>query len=269
MIVFDNIAFPLTLKKMKREVIKEKVLQVAQMLHIDTLLNRYPWQLSGGQQQRVAIARALVKEPKILLFDEPLSNLDALLRLNVRAEIKKLQKDLKITSVYVTHDQAEALAIADKIVVLNNGVVVQIGTPDEVYTKPSHTFVASFLGNPPANLLQARLSLETKVICLGSNTLRYPIVEPLSQSGAEEFVLAFRPEHGEISKEPTDNSIASVVYTVEPMGREQILTLQVEDQFFKVITSVDQKVQPGETVFVSIDPKKILVYDKNSGKKLL
>ncbi len=268
MTIFENIAFPLTLKKMRLSQIKEKVLQVAQMLHIDSFLDRYPWQLSGGQQQRVAIGRALVKEPKILLFDEPLSNLDALLRLNVRAEIKKLQKDLKITSVYVTHDQAEALAIADKIVVLNNGFVVQIGTPDEVYTKPSHTFVASFLGNPPANLLEANLSTEEKIAYIGKSGLKHPAFDLLLRSGEKSFILAFRPEHATISTHPTSNSISCFVYTVEPMGREQIVTLQVDEHFFKVITSVDQKLEPGQNVYVLIDLSKILVYSSKTGERL-
>lgn len=269
MTVFENIAFPLTLKKMRQPQIRDKVLQVAQMLHIDALLDRYPWQLSGGQQQRVAIARALVKEPKILLFDEPLSNLDALLRLNVRAEIKKLQKDLKITSVYVTHDQAEALAIADKIVVLNNGFVFQIGTPDEVYKRPSHTFVASFLGNPPANLLEANLSTEEKIAYIGKSGLKHPAFDLLLQSGEKSFILAFRPEHATISTHPTSNSISCFVYTVEPMGREQIVTLQVDEHFFKVITSIDQKLEPGQNVYVITDPSKILVYSKKTGERLI
>ncbi|AEH50878.1 ABC transporter ATP-binding protein [Pseudothermotoga thermarum] len=267
--VYENIAFPLTLKKVKPQQIREKVLQVSQMLQIDQLLDRYPWQLSGGQQQRVAIARALVKEPRILLFDEPLSNLDALLRLNVRAEIKKLQKDLKITSIYVTHDQAEALAIADRIVVLNNGRVVQIGTPEEVYAKPNHTFVASFLGNPPANLLEAKLNIDDRMIYIGDSKLNYAFVESLTQTGQREFVLAFRPEHAVISSEYKENSIRSTVYTVEPMGREQIVTLQTNGQIFKVVTSLEQKLQPGQTVYVFVSSDKVLIYDKSSGQRLL
>ncbi len=267
--VYENIAFPLTLKKMKAQLIREKVLQVSQTLQIDQFLDRYPWQLSGGQQQRVAIARALVKEPKILLFDEPLSNLDALLRLNVRAEIKKLQKDLRITSVYVTHDQAEALAIADRIVVLNYGQVIQIGTPQEVYTRPSHTFVASFLGNPPANLLETSLNLDDKTLSIGNSKLNYPFVDSLVQTGHKELVLAFRPEHGVISTQFKENSICSTVYTVEPMGREQIVTLQANSQIFKVVTSLEQRLRPGQTVYVYVSADNVLIYDKSSGRRLL
>ncbi len=267
--VYENIAFPLRLKKMRELQIKEEVVSVARMLQIEEFLNRYPWQLSGGQQQRVAIARALVKRPRVLLFDEPLSNLDALLRLNVRAEIKKLQKDLKITSVYVTHDQAEALAIADRIVVLNNGTVIQIGEPEQVYNKPTHTFVASFLGSPPANLLQAFLDSQRKTLRIGGSELFYPFIDSLLKIGSQRFILAFRPEHGIIHETPRENAIVSIVYTVEPLGREQIITLQVSDQIFKVITPVDQKIQPGEVAYVEVPYSRVIVFDYESGQKII
>ena len=146
MTVYDNIAFPLRLRKMPERKIDERVREIAKLLHIDELLDRYPSQLSGGQQQRVALARALVKEPTVLLLDEPLSNLDALLRIMIRAELKRLQKDLGITTIYVTHDQAEALSMADTVVVIDKGRIQQVDTPQNVYNRPRNLFVASFIG---------------------------------------------------------------------------------------------------------------------------
>ncbi|MEM4913783.1 MAG: ABC transporter ATP-binding protein, partial [Desulfurococcaceae archaeon] len=157
MTVFDNIAFPLVVRRKKfrlsKEEISERVHKVAKMLGIDDLLDRKPLQLSGGQQQRVALARALIAEPKLWLMDEPLSNLDALIRVHLRAELKKLQKDLGITTIYVTHDQVEALTLADRIAVMNKGRIVQIGTPKEIYENPEHVFVATFVGSPPMNVV--------------------------------------------------------------------------------------------------------------------
>ncbi len=153
--VYDNIAFPLKLRKVPKDEIDRKVREVAKLLRIEELLDRYPKQLSGGQQQRVALARALVRNPRVWLMDEPLSNLDALLRVQMRAELKRLQKELKITTVYVTHDQVEAMTMADRIAVMNAGRVLQIGTPHEVYHYPKTKFVAGFIGSPPMNFIKA------------------------------------------------------------------------------------------------------------------
>ncbi|HDM75760.1 MAG TPA: ABC transporter ATP-binding protein, partial [Deltaproteobacteria bacterium] len=155
--VLDNIAFPLKLKKLPRREWHEKVKKVARLLQIDELLDRMPAQLSGGQQQRVALARALVKEPQLLLLDEPLSNLDAKLRILMRAELKRLQKDLGITTIFVTHDQIEAMTMADRIAVLRSGKLQQVGTPTELYDEPVNIFVASFIGTPPMNLISGRI----------------------------------------------------------------------------------------------------------------
>ncbi|WP_448534971.1 ABC transporter ATP-binding protein [Pseudothermotoga sp.] len=266
--VFENIAFPLTLKKMDKKTIQEKVHQVASMLKIEALLERYPWQLSGGQQQRVAIARALVKQPQILLFDEPLSNLDALLRIGVRTELKRLQKDLKITSVYVTHDQAEALAIADRIVVINNGKLIQVGTPEEIYYKPRHTFVAGFVGNPPANLLTVesdgtRLTIETK-------TFQAPAELLQKISGRRRIVLGFRPEKGILLDHITENTVGIEVqiYEVESMGREQIVTVSIEQTMVKVLRPSEEKFQVGQRLFLCVDIKDLMLFDFDTNEAL-
>jgi len=270
--VYDNIAFPLTLKKMSKIHIDQKVRQVASMLKIDALLDRYPWQLSGGQQQRVAIARALVKEPKVLLFDEPLSNLDALLRLNVRAEIKRLQKDLQITSIYVTHDQAEALAIADRIAIINNGKLVQLGTPEEVYNNPEHTFVASFLGNPPMNLLNALLQKENEEISLRIDELQIQITERLCErlKNLSEVIVGFRPEHVELTDMPTDGviNIPAEIYTVEPMGREVFITVVVSGRIVKTICSQAERFSYKQKVFLKIKEENLLFFDPASGSRV-
>ena len=153
MTVYDNIAFPLKMRKLSKEEVKDKVIKISHMLGISGLLKRKPRELSGGQMQRVALGRALVREPKLFLLDEPLSNLDSKLRIQMRSEIKKLQKRVGVTTIYITHDQTEAMGMADKIVILNDGIIQQVGTPEEVYKKPRNIFVANFIGNPQINIL--------------------------------------------------------------------------------------------------------------------
>ncbi len=265
MTVYENIAFPLKLRKLPKSKIDEKVHEVAKLLHIEDLLDRYPSQLSGGQQQRVAMARALVKEPDVLLLDEPLSNLDALLRVKIRAELKRLQKDLGITTIYVTHDQAEALAMADKIVVIDRGVVQQVGTPDEVYNKPRNLFVASFIGSPPANLINAKVVKEGGTACAVVEDARIcPDVEVARVlARLEEVVVAFRPEHASIGQAPEPGyvSLEAEVYTVETLGRENIVTLIIGATPVKVVTSPDVKPQPGSRVYINVPLSKIMFFD--------
>ena len=225
-------AFIYTLKKMAENEIRDRVVRVAKMLHIDKLLDRYPWQLSGGQQQRVAMARALVKEPEVLLLDEPMSNLDAVLRISVRAELKRLQRELGITTIYVTHDQAEALAMADRIALINEGRIVQIGTPNEIYNKPATIFVGGFIGNPPMNFLEASIEYkhDQSFLLINSNKLEIPkqyksIVEKLKPS---KVVMGIRPEDIAILDKPLrGKTIKAVIYAIEPMGRENIVIADV------------------------------------------
>ncbi|RLG87762.1 MAG: sugar ABC transporter ATP-binding protein, partial [Thermoprotei archaeon] len=174
--VYDNIAFPLKLRKLPKDEIDRKVKEIAKILQIDHLLDRYPKQLSGGQQQRVALARALVRNPRVWLMDEPLSNLDALLRVQMRAELKKLQKELKITTIYVTHDQVEAMTMADRIAVMNAGKILQIGTPYDIYHKPRTKFVGGFIGSPPMNFIRVVFDVENNRYILKGHT--FAIVLP-------------------------------------------------------------------------------------------
>lgn len=266
--VFDNIAFPLKLKKESRQMIEKKVKEVARILHIENLLDRYPWQLSGGQQQRVAIARALVKEPDVLLLDEPLSNLDALLRIDVRAELKRLQKELGITTVYVTHDQAEALALADRIAVIREGKILQVGTPDDVYYRPKYKFVAGFLGNPPMNFIE--VTIEGEYLNIYGNRIRIPthyrkIVEKL---GIREVLLGFRPHDAEILR-GINEGLTGEIYSFEHLGREQIVTILLgNDVFVKIFASEKEHFAFGERVTVKIKEDRIILFDKKTEKAL-
>ncbi|MCO6040506.1 ABC transporter ATP-binding protein [Thermococcus alcaliphilus] len=266
--VFKNIAFPLELKKVPKEEIEKKVREVAKMLHIDHLLDRYPWQLSGGQQQRVAIARALVKEPDVLLLDEPLSNLDALLRLEVRAELKRLQKELGITAVYVTHDQAEALAMADRIAIIREGKILQVGEPDEVYYKPMYKFVAGFLGSPPMNFVEAEVEGEMLRIYQSRIPVPKQYREIIKKLNITEVLFGFRPHDAEIVRGEREG-IRGEVYSFEPLGREQIVTVAVDsDVFVKVFAPEGEHFRFGEKVTIVPNEDRIILFDKKTEKAL-
>ena len=271
--VYENIAFPLRLKKLPEEEIKRRVLDVARMLQIDKLLDRYPWQLSGGQQQRVAIARALVKEPDVLLLDEPLSNLDAILRISVRAELKRLQKKLGITTIYVTHDQAEALAMADRIALINEGRIVQVGTPEEVYNRPATVFVGGFLGNPPMNFLEAEVEDLDKEIFLviGKYRIRAPerywsIIRRLK---TKRVIIGFRPEDTSIKPESLDTiCLPGRVYGIEPLGRENIVVIEIGGELVKIISGRRISLTLDQMVWICPVMEKIILFDPATGKAL-
>jgi len=265
--VFDNIAFPLELRKVPKEEIEKKVKEVSKMLHIEKLLHRYPWQLSGGQQQRVAIARALVKEPDVLLLDEPLSNLDTLLRLEVRAELKRLQKELGITAVYVTHDQAEALAMADRIAVIKDGKILQVGTPDDVYHKPKYRFVGGFLGNPPMNFVEAEIEDGYLRIYKSKISIPTQYKELIEKLNIKEVILGFRPHDAEIVKD-IENGLVGEVYSFEPLGREQIVTVSLDGTSVKVFAPEEESFTFGEKVTVKVREDRIILFDKKTEKAL-
>ncbi|OWJ54955.1 ABC transporter ATP-binding protein [Pyrodictium delaneyi] len=264
--VYDNIAFPLRLRKIPESTVDAKVQEVAKLLRIEELLDRYPSQLSGGQQQRVALARALVKEPDVLLLDEPLSNLDALLRLTIRAELKKLQKKLGITAIHVTHDQAEAMSMADVIVVIDHGRVQQVGSPDDVYNRPRNLFVAGFIGSPPANMLHGHVHHSTAVeveVAGARFQPREEYAKVLAEAGLEEVIVVFRPEHAQLSLEPSPNALSIVgeVYVVEPLGKENIVTMIVAGVPVKVVTPPDVRPQAGEKLYITVPVSRVMLFD--------
>jgi len=273
--VFDNIAFPLKMRKLPEDEIKEKVKHVAQLLRITHLLDRKPKQLSGGEAQRVALGRAIVRNPDVFLLDEPLSNLDAKLRIYMRAELKKLQKNLGVTTIYVTHDQAEAMTMADRIAILNFGVLQQLSTPHEAYNNPQNLFVASFLGSPPMNLIECtfiekngKYLLETGAFAIVlPETIGYLLKEKVVST---ELVLGVRPEDVIIcGKKIPEAIVEGEVYLIEPLGSEIIVDLKIDDNIFKVKTTPDFKASIGDKVWISFEVNKIHIFDKKTEKNLI
>jgi len=272
MTVAENIAFPLKLRKMPRDFIQKKVNQIARKFQLDSLLNRRPSEISGGQQQRVALARALVKEPKVLLLDEPLSNLDSGLRISMRAEIKKLQKDLGITTVFVTHDQTEALSMCDKIAVMNKGILQDFGTPEELYSQPKNQFIAEFIGNPPMNFLDVLYVRESDKAYLKGTSFQIKLPEMIQQKFAKKqngdrVILGIRPENLGLGREDQD-AVKGEIYVVEPLGRDKLVNVKIGTNRIKVIAPQDYNGNMGETVFIHLDLDKIHLFSSEDGKSL-
>ncbi|MGC9181787.1 ABC transporter ATP-binding protein [Thermogladius sp.] len=300
MTVFDNIAFPLRARKkqvgLTEDDIRSLVVSVAEFLGIKEHLEKYPSQLSGGQQQRVALARALVRKPKVWLLDEPLSNLDAKLRVAMRTELKKIQMKLGITTVYVTHDQVEAMSMADRIAVMNAGRVLQVGSPSELYHKPADTFVATFIGSPPMNLLPCRVrevepveyavpeELSGGVMGSGKVKTAFRLecpgvalpIEPgiaskITGAGVDEVYVGIRPEHLALSgKRVREVAVTeTTIELVENLGSEAIATTRLGDELVKVKLTGEARFKPGDKAYLLIDPRRVLVFDKKTGKLIV
>ncbi len=274
MTVAENIGFPLSLRRsITREERDRRVGLVAEQVRVDELLARRPAQLSGGQQQRVALARALVKEPDILLLDEPLSNLDARLRHTMRAEIKRLQKELRITSIFVTHDQLEALTMADRIALMADGKLAAYGAPDDLYERPRNRFVAEFIGNPPMNFLDAEVArVDGQMVVRSAGNVQAPLTLALADrlplnGSARAVTLGVRPEHLTIG--PPDQSHArGEVYMVEPMGREQVIDVRVGERSLQAIAPASLSVRVGEPVGLTFDATRLHLFDPAAGERL-
>ena len=270
MTVFKNIAFPLENARVSEAEIVRRVNATAKLLQIQPLLGRKPSQLSGGQRQRVALGRAIVREPQAFLMDEPLSNLDAKLRVYMRAELKKLQKDLGITTIYVTHDQVEAMTMADRIALMHMGVLQQCAPPKKVYDRPENQFVAGFIGSPPINFMEGVLmpegTLDMKEFRMD---LPEEIRKALTKTPGKEVVVGVRPQdvvvHGE---EGTPGSVLVEVYTTEPMGDVTILDLKVGDIVLKVVVPPDHEAREGQRLYVSFPAHKIHLFDAETGAVL-
>ncbi|MEM2342456.1 MAG: ABC transporter ATP-binding protein [Candidatus Bathyarchaeia archaeon] len=276
MTVYQNLAFPLEMRKIPKDEIKKRVKNVADLLGITDLLNRKPGQLSGGQQQRVALGRALVRYPKAFLMDEPLSNLDAKLRVYMRAELKKLQKDLKITTVYVTHDQVEAMTMADEIAIMNAGVVQQYGPPHEIYNRPANIFVAGFVGTPPMNFINCSLLEKGKSFFLDAGIFTLPLPNDIGKiikerASSSELILGVRPEDIFIEKEKTQLSfIEADIYVTEPLGSETIVDLKLKDgTIIKAKSAPTSVFNIGEKVFLNINLRNAHIFDKKTEKAII
>ncbi len=263
MSVRDNLAFALKVRRESRDAIEQKVARAAKLLGIEELLDRKPRQLSGGQRQRVALGRALVREPRLFLLDEPLSNLDAKLRVQMRAELKLLFDRLETTVVYVTHDQAEAMTMSDRVAIFDKGVVQQVGTPLELYDKPANAFVAGFLGSPPMNFLEAEIA-DGRVRGSGYS-FALPEWAGSVERGAS-VTLGIRPEDFTFQNEsgPTATSIS----LVEPMGSSTIVYTQVGAKLVAIETGKDTTLSIGSAVSLDIDPNRLHLFDASTGRSL-
>ena len=262
--VFDNIAFGLRMHKVPKANIGPRVRKAAEMMDIEPFLQRYPSQLSGGQRQRVAVARALVMEPSVILMDEPLSNLDALLRLQMRAELKRLLQEVKTTTVYVTHDQVEALSMGDRTAVMRDGAVLQCAAPMEVYDHPAHAFVAEFIGSPPMNLLPGVIS-DGKSVEVGGNQIHMDQTNGFGPG--DEVRVGIRAENIEVLAQPATGALEASVRVVEPLGSHLLLTLALGEHAVKAITRTDFPARPGTRVWVRLLAEHLRLLSKGEGTK--
>jgi multiple sugar transport system ATP-binding protein len=264
MTVRENMGFSLRLRHADKATTEERVMRAAKILNLDQLLERYPRELSGGQRQRVAMGRAIVRDPKVFLFDEPLSNLDAKLRVAMRAEIKALHQRLKTTTVYVTHDQIEAMTMADRIVVMHDGIVEQIGTPLELFDRPGNLFVAQFIGSPAMNVLPGTLRRDGSGAFVEALGARWPV--PGSVDGSDGLAVHYGVRPGDLSL--ASNGIAAKVFVVEPTGAETEMLLQVGDAQLTLVKHGRTGAVPDDTVHLSVDAAHAHVFDRASGRRL-
>ncbi|MBE7204398.1 MAG: sn-glycerol-3-phosphate ABC transporter ATP-binding protein UgpC [Parafilimonas terrae] len=262
MTVRDNMAFSLKLRKAAKEEIESRVSRAAAILGLEKLLDRYPRQLSGGQRQRVAMGRAIVRDPQVFLFDEPLSNLDAKLRVAMRTEIKELHQRLKTTTIYVTHDQIEAMTMADKIVVMHDGVVEQIGPPLELYDRPDNLFVAGFIGSPAMNFVPGKIRANGHLSFVTDNGLTIPLEDAPAGAEGRPLILGVRPEHFDLAPD----GIPAEVVVVEPTGSETMLAVRAAGQDLTCVLRERVTERPGETVHLR--PRRVHIFDAATGRRL-
>jgi multiple sugar transport system ATP-binding protein len=272
MTVFDNVAFGLKMNKFNQEEIKKRVREASELLHIENMLDRYPSKMSGGQRQRVAVARAIAMRSEVLLMDEPLSNLDALLRLEMRAELKRLLQEIKATTIYVTHDQIEALSMGDRIAVMKDGQILQCDKPETVYDLPTNRFVGGFIGTPPMNFMQGQVQR-------GNGQMRVQVgnfhlkpaeaMEPLLRSyEGSPILMGIRAENMETLSKPAEDALQVEVLVVEPLGSQNLLTVKIGDDLVKVATHPTFRVEPGMDVWLRFPGDKIRWVDRENGKVL-
>ncbi len=256
--VYENIRFPLRVRGKDPGDHKEKVMRASAMVELDEFLHRRPAELSGGQRQRVALARAIVREPNVFLMDEPLSNLDAKLRVSTRAQIKNLSHELAVTTIYVTHDQIEAMTLADRVVVMEKGIVQQVGSPTEIYDTPANTFVAGFIGNPAMNLMDGTITNGT------FRTERTEIPGLTAKDG--NYTLGFRAEDAEVST--TDGQISGPVYTLELLGDATMVSLRIGGALVSARTDKTFRAGIGDTVSIRVPHQHCHLFNKETGARI-
>lgn len=262
--VAENMGFALKLRRTPKTEIETRVRRAAEILDLVPYLARYPRQLSGGQRQRVAMGRAIVRDPAVFLFDEPLSNLDAKLRVAMRAEIKELHQRLKTTTVYVTHDQVEAMTMADRIVVMNDGIVEQAGSPLDLYDRPANVFVAGFIGSPAMNLLKGKVSVNGKPSFVTDGGVSLPLADAPANSDGKPAIYGIRPEHFTL----TDNGLAAEISVIEPTGSETQVFAKLGGE--KIVGVFRERIatKPGEMLPIAPTPGSVHLFDQASGKRL-
>ncbi len=265
MTVLQNICFPLEIQRIPKPERLERAMNMAKLVHVDELLNRRPKELSGGQQQRVAIARALVKEPRLLLLDEPLSNLDARLRLEMREEIRRIQLSTGITTIFVTHDQEEAMSISDHIVLMKLGVYQQYDQPQTLYDQPANRFVADFLGNPPINHLDGTVRGGVMTLSDGSAKIAHPLFKAVPEGKA--VTLAIRCESAYIAEDQASAVMNCEVAHVYTMGKEELSYLKVGNTEFRAYLSTDAHVQQGQVLPIGLRERGVFVFDSETGER--
>jgi multiple sugar transport system ATP-binding protein len=269
MSVRENMGFSLRLRKADKSELEQRVAKAAKILNLEPYLERFPRELSGGQRQRVAMGRAIVRDPKVFLFDEPLSNLDAKLRVAMRAEIKALHQRLKTTTVYVTHDQIEAMTMADRIVVMHDGVVEQIGTPLELYDHPDNLFVAQFIGSPSMNIINGTLrrnGASAQVEAPGG--ARWPL-ESTAGADGQSVAYGIRPEHLRVAGASDGDAVPAEITVVEPTGAETELLVKAGDAQVVLVTHGRTAARPGDMIGLAVDPAMVHVFDQASGQRLV
>jgi multiple sugar transport system ATP-binding protein len=275
MTVAENIGYPLKLRRVKRAAIAAKVDHVAEVCGISEYLGRYPSQLSGGQRQRVAVARALAVDSKLFLMDEPLSNLDAKLRVSVRTFLKEIHRESGATTIFVTHDQSEAMALADRIVVMNGGSVEQVGTTREIYNQCGSLFTAQFMGTPPANIRTAKLEVRNGRLTAVADGKTGPVLlvlgdtarrAELSAHEGKTMTLAIRPE--DIGVGPPSGTNETTIGIVEPQGAYTIVVADVLERAWKIMVGGDENLVPGQRVSLAVDATKVMLFDPESGKRI-
>ncbi len=275
--VYENIAFPLKAQKYKREKIREEVGTVAKILQIEHILHKKPKELSGGDMQRVALGRAMVRRPKAFLLDEPIGTLDAKFREEMRVELKRLHIDIGATTVYVTHDQVEAMAMGDRIAIMNLGVLQQVGTPHEVYAKPYNLFVANFIGSPGMNFINCETKKKNTSLMLKllEDDIYIPIPEKIRKlisNGRGEnkhLVLGVRPEDVSFSKKKDDSSLGAQVYVIEETGSYNIIDVSLGKEKIKVRTLPTVKPNIGDTAYIGIDMDRVSIFDKETENSIM
>jgi multiple sugar transport system ATP-binding protein len=270
--VFENIANPLLLAKVKRSEIETRVKQVAALLEIEHLLQRRPSELSGGQKQRTAIGRAIVRQPKVFLFDEPIAHLDAKLRARMRGELKHLQRQIGVTTIYVTHDQLEALSMADRIAVMHDGVLQQFDTPANVYNRPVNAWVATFVGEPSMNLLKYGMTSQNGAMAFGHPAFALPVdaalQKRLTTMSSPDVLVGVRPSDLKLSRDAMRDAVKATIFATELLGSDMLVELNVGADRVRVLTEPDFSGDMGDSCWITVDQSRLHVFSVETGAAL-